>query len=230
MQVIPSIDVAEGRSRLVFWPGPARGTGTPTDRPERIARYFVELGAPAIHLVDLDGARAGRPAATRRRPAGRGRGRGAIAGRRRCRRRRPDPTVVCGGGHAGRDAAACRCGGSRSPPRVPRRRRQLARGWARPASRAAARVSVARRRDAHRDAARRPPRSCGGRALRAFACRRRTRPRSASLAHGRRGGRVPRGRRCDVVGGHPAAGRYWPHGGDPWRDAAVRPRRLSGRG
>lgn len=63
MQVIPSIDVAEGRSRLVFWPGAATGTGTPTDRPERIARYFVELGAPAIHLVDLDGARAGRPAA-----------------------------------------------------------------------------------------------------------------------------------------------------------------------
>lgn len=63
MQVIPSIDVAEGRSRLVFWPGASTGTGTPTDRPERIARHFVELGAPAIHLVDLDGARAGRPVA-----------------------------------------------------------------------------------------------------------------------------------------------------------------------
>jgi phosphoribosylformimino-5-aminoimidazole carboxamide ribotide isomerase len=63
MQVIPSIDVTAGRSRLVFWPGASTGIGTPSDRPERIARHFVELGAPAIHLVDLDGARAGRPAA-----------------------------------------------------------------------------------------------------------------------------------------------------------------------
>jgi phosphoribosylformimino-5-aminoimidazole carboxamide ribotide isomerase len=63
MLVIPSIDVVDGRSRLVFWPGASAGTGTPTDRPERIARHFVDLGAPAIHLVDLDGARAGRPAA-----------------------------------------------------------------------------------------------------------------------------------------------------------------------
>jgi phosphoribosylformimino-5-aminoimidazole carboxamide ribotide isomerase len=64
MQVIPSIDIKAGRSRLVFWPGAATGTGTPTDRPERIARQFVELGAPAIHLVDLDGAAAGRPVNT----------------------------------------------------------------------------------------------------------------------------------------------------------------------
>ncbi len=64
MQVIPSIDLKAGRSRLVFWPGAATGTGTPTDRPERIARHFVELGAPAIHLVDLDGAAAGRPVNT----------------------------------------------------------------------------------------------------------------------------------------------------------------------
>jgi phosphoribosylformimino-5-aminoimidazole carboxamide ribotide isomerase len=64
MQVIPSIDLRAGRSRLVFWPGAATGTGTPTDRPERIARHFVELGAPAVHLVDLDGAAAGRPVNT----------------------------------------------------------------------------------------------------------------------------------------------------------------------
>lgn len=62
MQVIPSIDVEAGRSRLVFWPGAATGTGTPTDRPERIARHFVEQGAQIIHVVDLDGARAGMPA------------------------------------------------------------------------------------------------------------------------------------------------------------------------
>ena len=61
MQVIPSIDLEGGRSRLVFWPGASTGSGAPTDRPERIARHFVDLGAPVIHLVDLDGARLGRP-------------------------------------------------------------------------------------------------------------------------------------------------------------------------
>jgi phosphoribosylformimino-5-aminoimidazole carboxamide ribotide isomerase len=60
--VVPSIDVAAGRSRLVYWPGAATGQGAPTDRPEQIARRFVEMGAPMIHLVDLDGARAGQPA------------------------------------------------------------------------------------------------------------------------------------------------------------------------
>lgn len=62
MQVIPSIDLEAGRSRIVFWPGASTGVGTPTDRPERIAARFVELGAPLIHLVDFDGARTGQPA------------------------------------------------------------------------------------------------------------------------------------------------------------------------
>lgn len=61
MQVIPSIDVTRDRSRLVWWPGAGSGTGTPTDRPERIAAAFVAQGAPAIHLVDLDGPGQGRP-------------------------------------------------------------------------------------------------------------------------------------------------------------------------
>ena len=64
MQVIPSVDLQAGRSRVVYWPGAATGEGAPTDRPERIARHFVELGAPLVHLVDLDGARAGRPVNT----------------------------------------------------------------------------------------------------------------------------------------------------------------------
>lgn len=63
MQVIPAIDVERGRSRVVYWPGAAAGVGAPTDRPETIAARFVERGAPAIHLVDFDGARAGRPQA-----------------------------------------------------------------------------------------------------------------------------------------------------------------------
>jgi hypothetical protein len=41
VQVIPSIDVAGGRSRVVFWPGVAAGVGAPTDRPDRIAERFV---------------------------------------------------------------------------------------------------------------------------------------------------------------------------------------------
>lgn len=61
MQVIPAIDLEQGRSRIVFWPGAAAGIGAPTDRPEVIAARFVELGAPLVHLVDFDGARAGRP-------------------------------------------------------------------------------------------------------------------------------------------------------------------------
>jgi phosphoribosylformimino-5-aminoimidazole carboxamide ribotide isomerase len=61
VQVIPAIDLEGGRSRLVFWPGAAAGTGAPTDRPERIAERFVALGARLIHLVDFDGARSGSP-------------------------------------------------------------------------------------------------------------------------------------------------------------------------
>jgi phosphoribosylformimino-5-aminoimidazole carboxamide ribotide isomerase len=63
MLVIPSIDLTGGRSRLVWWPGAGSGSGTPTDRPDRVARALVEAGASVIHLVDLDGARAGQPQA-----------------------------------------------------------------------------------------------------------------------------------------------------------------------
>lgn len=62
MLVVPALDVAAGRSRIVYWPGAAAGAGTPTDRPEVIAARFVAMGARMIHLVDVDGARQGRPA------------------------------------------------------------------------------------------------------------------------------------------------------------------------
>jgi phosphoribosylformimino-5-aminoimidazole carboxamide ribotide isomerase len=62
MQVLPAIDIERGRSRIVYWPGAGTGEGAPTDRPERIAERFVALGAPLVHLVDFDGARAGVPA------------------------------------------------------------------------------------------------------------------------------------------------------------------------
>jgi phosphoribosylformimino-5-aminoimidazole carboxamide ribotide isomerase len=61
MDVIPAIDVAGGRSRIVHWPGASTGVGTPTDRPERIAERFVSAGARQLHLVDFDGAVKGSP-------------------------------------------------------------------------------------------------------------------------------------------------------------------------
>ena len=61
MQVIPSIDLDRGHSRIVFWPGASTGVGAPTDRPERIAEAFVLLGARVVHVVDFDGARTGVP-------------------------------------------------------------------------------------------------------------------------------------------------------------------------
>lgn len=62
MLVIPSLDLSAGRSRIVFWPGAAAGVGAPTDRPEVIAARFVAQGARLVHLVDIDGAKQGRPA------------------------------------------------------------------------------------------------------------------------------------------------------------------------
>jgi phosphoribosylformimino-5-aminoimidazole carboxamide ribotide isomerase len=64
MRLVPSIDLQTGRSRLVLWPGAAAGTGSATDRPEQVARHFVERGATMLHLVDLDGATRGAPANT----------------------------------------------------------------------------------------------------------------------------------------------------------------------
>ncbi len=64
MKIVPSIDLQAGRSRLVMWPGAATGEGSPTDRPEKVAAHFVSLGAPMLHLVDLDGAQRGAPANT----------------------------------------------------------------------------------------------------------------------------------------------------------------------
>lgn len=62
MDVIPSIDIDKGRSRVVYWPGASAGIGAPTDRPERIAEQFVGQGARLLHLVDFEGAKQQRPA------------------------------------------------------------------------------------------------------------------------------------------------------------------------
>lgn len=62
MLIIPSLDIRQGRSRLVWWPGASSGQGTPSDRPAVIAGALVAQGARMLHLVDLDGAARGRPA------------------------------------------------------------------------------------------------------------------------------------------------------------------------
>jgi len=62
VDVIPSIDLEKGRSRVVYWPGASAGIGAPTDRPERIAEQFVAQGARILHLVDFDGAKQQAPA------------------------------------------------------------------------------------------------------------------------------------------------------------------------
>jgi phosphoribosylformimino-5-aminoimidazole carboxamide ribonucleotide (ProFAR) isomerase len=59
VQVIPSIDLDRGRSRVVFWPGASSGVGAPTDRPDRLAERVDELGARVVHVVDFDGAMTG---------------------------------------------------------------------------------------------------------------------------------------------------------------------------
>ena len=102
VQVIPSIDLAGGRSRVVFWPGVAAGIGAPTDRPDRIAERFVELGARLIHLVDFDGAQTRQPGEPRRGRRDRVARRGPDPARRRPRGPRPDPARVRGRGDARR--------------------------------------------------------------------------------------------------------------------------------
>ncbi|HEX8941455.1 MAG TPA: HisA/HisF-related TIM barrel protein [Candidatus Limnocylindrales bacterium] len=62
MLVIPALEVEGGRSRVAFWPGASAAAGVPTDRPGLIAERLVNQGAGLLHLVDFDGAKAGRPA------------------------------------------------------------------------------------------------------------------------------------------------------------------------
>lgn len=58
-QVIPAIDLREGRCVRLFQGDYARETRYPGD-PVEVAQRWQALGAPLIHVVDLDGAREGR--------------------------------------------------------------------------------------------------------------------------------------------------------------------------
>jgi phosphoribosylformimino-5-aminoimidazole carboxamide ribotide isomerase len=61
MLIIPAIDLREGRCVRLVRGDFARETSYGND-PVRVARHWAELGAPWIHVVDLDGARDGAPA------------------------------------------------------------------------------------------------------------------------------------------------------------------------
>jgi len=58
-QVIPAIDLRGGRCVRLFQGDYARETAYPGD-PVEVAQRWQALGAPLIHVVDLDGAREGR--------------------------------------------------------------------------------------------------------------------------------------------------------------------------
>ena len=143
VQVIPSIDVAGGRSRVVFWPGVATGVGAPTDRPDRIAERFVELGARVDPPRRLRRRAARQPGEPRRASA---------RSRRGSPSRSSSPAASRGPTRSG---SPSRPGATRvvlamnvvdDPPLLAdclARRRRLARGRARPAAGAARGVPVA---------------------------------------------------------------------------------------
>lgn len=60
-EVIPAIDLRGGRCVRLLQGDYARETAY-SDDPVSVARRWAELGAPRIHVVDLDGARDGAPA------------------------------------------------------------------------------------------------------------------------------------------------------------------------
>ncbi|MGB6838513.1 MAG: 1-(5-phosphoribosyl)-5-[(5-phosphoribosylamino)methylideneamino]imidazole-4-carboxamide isomerase [Dehalococcoidia bacterium] len=60
MEVIPAIDIRGGRCVRLYQGDYARETVF-SDDPVAVARRWAAEGAPRLHLVDLDGARQGRP-------------------------------------------------------------------------------------------------------------------------------------------------------------------------
>lgn len=61
MEVIPAIDLLEGRC-VRLYQGDYDREQTFSEDPVAVAQQWVEQGATRIHVVDLDGAKAGRPA------------------------------------------------------------------------------------------------------------------------------------------------------------------------
>lgn len=63
MQLIPAIDLKDGRCVRLYQGDFAQST-VYSDDPVAMARQWVEQGARRLHVVDLDGARSGRPTNT----------------------------------------------------------------------------------------------------------------------------------------------------------------------
>ena len=63
MLVIPAVDVRAGRCVRLLQGRPEAETVF-SDDPVAMARRWAELGAPRLHVVDLDGAFAGAPKQT----------------------------------------------------------------------------------------------------------------------------------------------------------------------
>ena len=61
MEVIPAIDLRAGKC-VRLYQGDYRLETVYSDDPVEVARQWAALGAPRLHVVDLDGARSGSPA------------------------------------------------------------------------------------------------------------------------------------------------------------------------
>jgi phosphoribosylformimino-5-aminoimidazole carboxamide ribotide isomerase len=64
MDVIPAIDLLEGRC-VRLYQGDYGRSQVYNDNPTEVARQWVEQGATRLHVVDLDGAKAGKPVNTK---------------------------------------------------------------------------------------------------------------------------------------------------------------------
>ncbi|PSO52976.1 MAG: 1-(5-phosphoribosyl)-5-((5-phosphoribosylamino)methylideneamino)imidazole-4-carboxamide isomerase [Cyanobacteria bacterium QH_8_48_120] len=60
MEVIPAIDLLEGRC-VRLYQGDYQQSQLFSDNPVEVARQWIEQGATRLHLVDLDGAKQGKP-------------------------------------------------------------------------------------------------------------------------------------------------------------------------
>ncbi|WP_013321609.1 1-(5-phosphoribosyl)-5-[(5-phosphoribosylamino)methylideneamino]imidazole-4-carboxamide isomerase [Gloeothece verrucosa] len=60
MEIIPAIDLLEGRC-VRLYQGDYQQSQVFNDNPVAVARQWVEQGATRLHVVDLDGAKAGKP-------------------------------------------------------------------------------------------------------------------------------------------------------------------------
>ncbi|MEQ8956519.1 MAG: HisA/HisF-related TIM barrel protein, partial [Coleofasciculus sp. C2-GNP5-27] len=64
MNVIPAIDLLEGRCVRLYQGDYARSQ-VYSENPVEVAKQWVDQGASRLHLVDLDGAKAGHPVNTK---------------------------------------------------------------------------------------------------------------------------------------------------------------------